>query len=154
MKRILNKSKQILVLLTGFIILVIIMLKGSCSRLQTLPWTKQMEQFRWEQHQLLHAFVTPADADNKNVIWSSDDEAVATVSNGVVTGVSLGSATITATSAADGTIKATCSFIVTPSTGQVINVSGDITENTTWYAAAKYMLVRLCLCEKQCNSYY
>ena len=37
-------------------------------------------------------------------------------------------------------IKATCSFLVTPSTGQVINVSGDITENTTWYAAAKYML--------------
>ena len=73
-------------------------------------------------------------------IWSSDDEAVATVANGVVTGVSLGTATITATSEADATIKATCSFLVTPSTGQVINVSGDITENTTWYAAAKYML--------------
>jgi hypothetical protein len=65
---------------------------------------------------------------------------VATVANGVVTGVALGTATITATSEADPTIMSTCSLIVTPSTGQVIQVSGDITENTTWYEAAKYML--------------
>ena len=40
----------------------------------------------------------------------------------------------------DPTIRATCSILVTPSTGQVIQVSGDITENTIWYSAAKYML--------------
>jgi hypothetical protein len=30
--------------------------------------------------------------------------------------------------------------LVVPSTGQVINVSGDITADTKWYAQAKYML--------------
>lgn len=139
MKRIITQSKQILVLLTGFIILV-----TSCSKdpvaVTDITLDKTTGTIQVGATSALTAFVTPADADNKNVIWSSDDEAVATVANGVVTGVSLGSATITATSAADGTIKALCSFIVTPSTGQVINVSGDITENTTWYAAAKYML--------------
>jgi hypothetical protein len=29
---------------------------------------------------------------------------------------------------------------ITPSTGQVINISGDITSDTKWYAAGKYML--------------
>ncbi len=41
---------------------------------------------------------TPVDATNKNIIWESTNTAVATVANGVVTGVSLGNATIKATS--------------------------------------------------------
>jgi cellulose 1,4-beta-cellobiosidase len=46
----------------------------------------------------LTATVTPSNATNKNVTWSSSDTNVATVSSaGVVTGVSTGSATITAT---------------------------------------------------------
>ena len=88
----------------------------------------------------LQPFITPSDADNKNVTWSSSDISVATVVNGVVTGVSLGSVSVTATSEADPSLSSTCMVLVIPSTGQVIEVSGDITENTTWYAAAKYML--------------
>ena len=59
---------------------------------------------------------------------------------GVVTGVSLGTATITAISQSDTTIKTTCAVLVTPSTGQVITVSGDITSDTKWYGNAKYLL--------------
>lgn len=47
------------------------------------------------------AAVQPANAANKKVDWSSDNEAVATVKNGQITGVSPGTAVITAM-AADG----------------------------------------------------
>ena len=61
----------------------------------------------------LTATVTPNDATNKTVTWSSSDPAVATVSNtGLVTGVTVGSATITAT--ASNGLTATCSVTVTP----------------------------------------
>ena len=88
----------------------------------------------------LTAFLTPADADNQNVIWRSSKQSVATVASGVVTGTAIGTTTITALAEGDTTIQATCEITVTPSTGQVINISGDITTDTKWYAAGKYML--------------
>lgn len=51
--------------------------------------------------------IEPADATNKNVTWSSSDETVATVSDGVVTGVKPGTAEITAKTANGLTAKAT-----------------------------------------------
>jgi len=62
----------------------------------------------------LTATVVPADATNKALTWSSSDAAVATVSGGTVTGVSVGTATITVTTA-DGGKTATCAVTVTPS---------------------------------------
>ncbi len=70
----------------------------------------------------LTATVTPADANNKNVTWSTSDATVAAVDkNGKVTGIKAGNATITATTE-DGNKTATCSVTVTagppvPSTG-------------------------------------
>ena len=50
----------------------------------------------------LQAAVTPANATNKAVNWSSSDNTVATVStSGLVTAVKEGTATITATAAED-----------------------------------------------------
>lgn len=45
----------------------------------------------------LTATVSPANATNKNVTWTSSNTAVATVSNGVITAVAIGNATITVT---------------------------------------------------------
>ena len=60
----------------------------------------------------LTATITPDNATNKNVTWSSDNQNVATVENGKVTAVGVGTATITVT-AADGSGKsATCSVTV------------------------------------------
>ncbi len=55
----------------------------------------------------LTATVTPNNATNKDVIWTSSNDAVATVENGVVTAKSAGTATITVTTE-DGQKTATC----------------------------------------------
>lgn len=58
----------------------------------------------------LAATVAPENATNKAVTWTSSDASVATVdANGVVTAVSAGKATITATA---GTVSATCDVTV------------------------------------------
>ena len=59
----------------------------------------------------LTATVLPSDASNKEVRWSSSDPSVATVSNGLVTAVGEGSATITATTV-DGGFSARCTVNV------------------------------------------
>ena len=59
----------------------------------------------------LQAEVTPKEATEKKVSWSSSDTQVATVSeNGLVTGVNRGTATVTATA---GGKSATCQVTVT-----------------------------------------
>jgi hypothetical protein len=84
--------------------------------------------------------IDPLDATNRSVTWTSSNTGIATVSDGIVTGVALGNATITATSHENPLFAATCEVTVVPSTGQVITVSGDITADTRWYAQAKYNL--------------
>jgi len=59
----------------------------------------------------LIASVSPADATNKNVTWSSSNNSVATVAGGVVTPVAAGSATITVTTV-DGGFTDTCAVTV------------------------------------------
>lgn len=62
----------------------------------------------------LTANVLPTKATNKNVTWSSSDNNVATVNEGVVTGVAAGTATITVTTV-DGGFTASCSVNVSTS---------------------------------------
>ena len=62
----------------------------------------------------LTAVITPADATNKNVIWTSSDEKVATVdATGKVKAVSKGEAIITVTTEQNG-YTATCKVVVRP----------------------------------------
>ncbi|MBQ0076855.1 MAG: Ig domain-containing protein [Bacteroidales bacterium] len=60
----------------------------------------------------LTATILPENADNKDVTWKSDKESVATVTNGVVTAIAAGTATITVTTV-DGAKTATCAVTVT-----------------------------------------
>lgn len=61
----------------------------------------------------LTATVSPADATNKTVTWSTSNSAIATVQDGMVTAVAPGTATITATTA-DGKKTANCAVTVKP----------------------------------------
>jgi hypothetical protein len=88
----------------------------------------------------LNVVFLPLDASNQNLTWETDNESVATVANGVVTGVALGTATIKAISNGNSTLEATCAITVIPSTGQQIIVTGDITTDTKWYANARYFI--------------
>ena len=63
---------------------------------------------------------TPANATNKAVTWSSSNEGVATVENGVVRAVKSGTATITVTTT-DGNHQATCTVTVNAAKGSVEN---------------------------------
>jgi uncharacterized protein YjdB len=91
----------------------------------------------------LTATVAPDNATNKSVTWSSSDEAVATVVDGVVTAKGAGSATITVTSVADNSKSASVTVTVnaatiavegvtlSPSDPQTLAVDGTLTLTAT-----------------------
>lgn len=86
--------------------------------------TLELEQYRTEE---LNATLTPADATTI-VEWTSSDEKVATVgSNGVVSAVGVGTATITATA---GSVSATCDVTVITATAltcaEVVELAKDL----------------------------
>lgn len=89
----------------------------------------------------LSATVTPEDATDKTITWSSSDEKVATVDGGKVTGVAEGTATITATTKS-GDKTATCTVTVSEDAAEVIEdtLEGNITADRTISAANKNFL--------------
>ncbi len=67
----------------------------------------------------LNATVLPVEAANKNVIWTSSNTSVAAISaEGLVTGLTPGTTTITAASEENDEIKATCEITVEPITAK------------------------------------
>lgn len=68
--------------------------------------------------------LTVVGADKNEVEWRSDNTAVATVSNGVVTGVSAGTASVTATA---GKATAVCSVTVTRAGEDDVEVPDEVT---------------------------
>lgn len=90
---------------------------------------------------ILSATVTPEDATDKTITWSSSDEKVATVDGGKVTGVAEGTATITATTKS-GDKTATCAVTVSEDAPEVLEdtLEGNITADRTISAANKNFL--------------
>lgn len=88
----------------------------------------------------LKATVKPDNATNPEVVWSSDDESVATVKDGVVTAVSAGKTTITVTTV-DGGMTATCEVTVTAKVkGVTLDVSSiylEVGQSQTLKATVK-----------------
>ena len=78
--------------------------------------------------------VLPAEATDKSVTWSSSDEAVATVADGVVTAVAAGTATITVTTT-DGAKTATCAVTVAEPT-YTVTVKEGTEDASNWRGKA------------------
>ena len=79
--------------------------------------------------QTLTATILPENATNKNVTWNSSNENVATVNKGIITAISTGKATITATTE-DGAKKATCNVTVLEKDIKKIEVKNTPTKTT------------------------
>jgi len=71
--------------------------------------------------------VTPVNATNQSVNWTSSNEAIATVNtNGVVTAIQAGNATITATSVSDGSKTASCAVTALPNAAPVAVIGASV----------------------------
>ena len=93
----------------------------------SISLNKTTSSIRQGRTDALTATFNPTNTTNKNIIWSSSNTAVATVVNGTVTGVTPGTATITATTE-DGAKTATCSVTVTAQSYATYDFeSGDLT---------------------------
>ena len=93
------------------------------------------------QTKTLTASVSPSTATNKNVTWSTTDGTVATVSNGVVTAVGVGTATIRVTTV-DGSKTADCEVTVNPWSLNLttpIVISDWSTVNSSYYTSDTYV---------------
>jgi len=103
------KKKKILFSLLFMILLI------SCEKetekevvVSDLALNQKNLELRVENTDSLKVTVTPADANDKSIIWKSSDNSVATVdSGGVITAIAPGKALITATTT-DGNITDTC----------------------------------------------
>ena len=77
----------------------------------------------------LVATISPKDADNQTVLWSSSNGSVASVNNGKVTALKAGATTITAKSD-DGGFTASCAVTVVSKTIEVSSITLSKTELT------------------------
>src|SRR5690606_15025128 len=100
--------------------------------------TTNLTLAKWESEQLT-ATITPEDAENKAVTWSSDNESVAVVdASGYVTGMGPGVATITVTTV-DGGHTATCEVTVTGGNGVAHETFTNLTGSTSSYSVGTYV---------------
>lgn len=81
------------------------------------------------------ATVTPANADNKTLVWTSSNTKIATVSNGVVKGVKAGRVIITAKTTDDSNISATCTVTVKQPVTRI-----SLSKKATMYTGKKLTL--------------
>lgn len=79
---------------------------------KTVQLDKSSEILKVGESIILQASCFPSNADNTTITWVSSDNTVATVVNGVVTAITLGEASITASSV--NGIEAKCSITVVP----------------------------------------
>jgi len=77
------------------------------------------------------ATVLPADASDKTLLWTTADPSVATVANGVVTGVSEGTTTVTATSSSCPDVQQSATLTVTAAPPYSLNFDADATASRT-----------------------
>ena len=92
--------------------------KNSEKRASSISLTPTATSLEVGATETLTATVLPEDATDKSVTWSSDNESVATVVDGVVTAVAAGTANITVKTNDGSNLSATCTITVIGGFGQ------------------------------------
>lgn len=92
---------------------------------KNITLSKENVQLKVGENISLLATIYPDNADNKDVVWSSSDDNIATVdANGLITAHKGGNAKIVVSSAENPNIKVSCNVsIIQPVTGIVLNTS-------------------------------
>lgn len=80
--------------------------------LESIAMDKTNASIEIGQKVTLNPVFAPVNASDKNVLWTSDNASVATVTNGIVTAKSVGTTTIHVTSMGDSAIHAECVITV------------------------------------------
>ncbi|MBQ6947949.1 MAG: discoidin domain-containing protein, partial [Clostridia bacterium] len=93
-------------------------INGSTIRAEGITLSEDNLSMLTGEETVLSVTFTPANTTNKKVVWTSSDESVATVTDGVVTAVGEGTAIITATAKLTGHTD-TCTLTVTPAAASV-----------------------------------
>lgn len=103
-------------------------LSASCQVTVLDAWVSQIVLDKSEMEvyvemtDTIHATVMPAEATIQSLVWTSSNESVATVdAEGVVTAVSVGNATITATATDGSGVTATCRVTVPAADGNYLS---------------------------------
>lgn len=84
----------------------------------------------------ISATIQPVTANNRELLWSSDDETIAKVSDGTITVISVGNTIITATTTDGSNISARCSVTVTESNSESISPSDISSIKNTVYSSS------------------
>ena len=75
---------------------------------ESLSLNQTVLTLKVNENEALTVTVSPDNATNKNVVWSSSDESVATVNNGIITAIKTGKVVITAKSVDDNNKLVQC----------------------------------------------
>lgn len=91
---------------------------------ESIAFAEKSVTVRENDTYLLKAIISPEDASNQRLIWTSDNVNAAKVTNGLITGVGPGTATVTATTR-DGSLSASCQVTVVRVNAESVRLSAD-----------------------------
>ena len=113
---------------------------GSAIAATAITLNKETASIEQYKRDTLEATLEPAGATTP-IVWSSSDEDIATVANGIVTAKAVGTATITATA---GTLTATCVVTVTDTkpitVAKALEIAKTVTKNNEIAAGGQYVI--------------
>lgn len=90
-----------------------VLIKSEAISVSSISINKTSLTLQLGETDQLQAFIKPENASNKDVTWNSSDNNIVTVDNeGYITTLNTGSAIITAVSASNTNVKATCKVLV------------------------------------------
>ncbi len=101
-----------------------VIVKPETTAVTSVTLSKTVLSLKEGDLKTLIAVVYPVEATNKRVIWSSSDNEIATVENGIITALKAGTAEITATTQDSNRIAACTVTVITNSGSEQIPVTG------------------------------